>query len=268
MSPHNRNSALALSLALVACAACGPRPKAQDSTARAPTWNGDRRIEVGVRSLSLRCTGSGAPTVVLDADWNQTGTSWQALVADSAAHNRVCTYDRAGLGGSDADPVGPRSVQLLVYDLHELLTKAGERGPFILVGRGMSAYTARLYARQHGDEVAGMVLIDPIYIALEPQLLALATPEHKRWWQQPPPRSEAIDFARSAAIMAAPTAPTSLPIYIVGGVAPSPAKLPLAPSNPRLVAASQRALAALTEALAATASGDAIAAIRAITAPR
>jgi pimeloyl-ACP methyl ester carboxylesterase len=262
MSP--RSHVLALVLALAVLGACGPRPKSPDSTAKTPTWSGERRVEVGVRSLSLRCTGNGAPTVVLDADWNQDGTAWQALLGELAPHNRVCTYDRAGLGSSDADPVGPRSVQLLVYDLHELLGKAGERAPFILVGKAMSAYTARLYARQHSQEVAGLVLIDPIHVALEAGLLDLATAKQRDWWRKPPAESEAIDFARSAAIMATPAAPPRLPVYIVGGIAPAPAELVLASKNAKLAAASQRAVAALTERLAAKVSGDPIAAVRAL----
>jgi pimeloyl-ACP methyl ester carboxylesterase len=250
MSP--RSQILALVLALAALGACGPRTKSPDSTAKTPTWSGERRVEVGVRSLSLRCTGSGAPTVVLDADWNQDGTAWQALLGELAAHNRVCTYDRAGLGSSDADPVGPRSVQLLVYDLHELL------------GKAMSAYTARLYARQHSQELAGLVLIDPIHVALEAGLLDLATAKQRDWWRKPPAESEAIDFARSAAIMATPAAPPRLPVYIVGGIAPAPAGLVLASKNAKLAAASQRAVAALTERLAAKVSGDPIAAVRAL----
>jgi pimeloyl-ACP methyl ester carboxylesterase len=73
----------------------------------------------------------------------------------------VCSYDRAGLGQSDADDVGPRTAQLMVYDLAELLAAAGETGPFVLVADGYATPTARVFAAQHADSVKGIVLLGP-----------------------------------------------------------------------------------------------------------
>jgi pimeloyl-ACP methyl ester carboxylesterase len=48
----------------------------------------------------------------------------------------------------------------MVDELHTLLEKAGIEGPHVLVGAGNGGFTARLYADQYPNEVAGMVLLD------------------------------------------------------------------------------------------------------------
>jgi pimeloyl-ACP methyl ester carboxylesterase len=72
---------------------------------------------------------------------------------------RVCAYDRAGLGWSEPGPA-PRSPQQFASELRALLTNGGVEGPYVLVAHSLSGKTARLFASQHPDEVAGMVLVD------------------------------------------------------------------------------------------------------------
>ena len=59
-------------------------------------------IELGGRSLHLDCRGEGSPVVIVDAGAQDWSTGWQRPQAALAKHTRVCTYDRAGLGWSDA----------------------------------------------------------------------------------------------------------------------------------------------------------------------
>jgi pimeloyl-ACP methyl ester carboxylesterase len=44
--------------------------------------------------------------------------------------------------------------------LHTLLTNAGIAGPYVLVGHSLGGKNVRLFALQHPDQVAGMVLVD------------------------------------------------------------------------------------------------------------
>jgi pimeloyl-ACP methyl ester carboxylesterase len=48
----------------------------------------------------------------------------------------------------------------VVYELHTLLERAGERPPFVLVGHSYGGWLARVYAATYPNEVAGMVLIE------------------------------------------------------------------------------------------------------------
>jgi pimeloyl-ACP methyl ester carboxylesterase len=72
---------------------------------------------------------------------------------------RVCAYDRAGQGWSD-DVDAPQDGLAIAADLHNLLARAGEPGPYLLVGHSAGGTYVMTYAAQYPDEVAGMVLLD------------------------------------------------------------------------------------------------------------
>ena len=76
-----------------------------------------------------------------------------------AKTTRICTYDRAGMGWSEASPQ-PRTAREYAKELHTLLAKANERGPYVLVGHSMGGFTVIVYAHDYPAEVAGLVLVD------------------------------------------------------------------------------------------------------------
>jgi pimeloyl-ACP methyl ester carboxylesterase len=115
----------------------------------------------GGRRLNLRCSGSGAPTVILESGQGMSSMAWRKLQPLAAKARRVCAYDRAGLGFSDAGPL-PRTAQAEADDLHALVRAAGIQPPLLLVGHSMGSYVVRLYASAHPQDVAGLVLVDPV----------------------------------------------------------------------------------------------------------
>jgi len=129
-------------------------------------------VDVGGYRLHLQCVGRGSPTVVLDAGLGAFSLDWGAVQPEIATATRVCAYDRAGLGWSDPGP-RPRSPQQFANELHTLLTNAGIQGPYVLVAHSISGKTARVFASQHPNEVAGMVLIDARHESVDDHL----TPE-------------------------------------------------------------------------------------------
>ena len=116
-------------------------------------------VDAGGYRLHLHCIGQGSPTVVLDAGLGGFSLDWGAVQPQIATSTRVCAYDRAGLGWSEPGPA-PHSPQQFASALHALLTNGGVEGPYVLVAHSLSGKTARLFASQHPDEVAGMVLVD------------------------------------------------------------------------------------------------------------
>jgi pimeloyl-ACP methyl ester carboxylesterase len=117
-------------------------------------------VEVGGYSLHLYCTGElGAPTVVVDSGLGGTILDWQLVQPEVAKFARVCTYDRAGMGWSEAGSQ-PRTSRQIVRELHALLGNAGVEGPYVLVGHSFGGTNMQVYASQYPDEVAGMVLVD------------------------------------------------------------------------------------------------------------
>lgn len=119
-----------------------------------------RLVDVGGFRLHIQCSGSDGPTVILEAGMGLSSLEWIRVQPQIARFARVCAYDRAGYGWSDPSPA-PRTAQVMAHELHRLLVNAGVPGPYILVAHSFGAFTARRYARDYADEVAGMVLVDP-----------------------------------------------------------------------------------------------------------
>ena len=119
-----------------------------------------RLVGIGDRQLHINCTGHGTPIVVLEAAAGGMSAAWGWVQPAVAQVTRVCSYDRAGLGWSDAgnQAYDPSAVP---DQLHALLEGAEESPPYILVGHGLGAAFASAYASRFPAEVAALVLIDP-----------------------------------------------------------------------------------------------------------
>jgi pimeloyl-ACP methyl ester carboxylesterase len=115
-----------------------------------------RLLDVGGRGLHLHCSGQGSPTVILVAGGSAFSIDWALVQPKVAEGTRVCSYDRAGMAWSDPGPVD-ETVEQTVGDLHRLLSAAGERGPYLLVGASIGGIFIRAYQRAHAEEVAGLV---------------------------------------------------------------------------------------------------------------
>ena len=116
-------------------------------------------VDVGGYRLHIQCVGAGSPTVVLDAGLGGSSLDWSLVQPELGRSTRVCAYDRAGMGWSDPGPQ-PRTPRQIADELHTLLTNAGIAGPYVLVGHSLAGKNVRLFALQHPDQVAGMVLVD------------------------------------------------------------------------------------------------------------
>ncbi|MGY1620284.1 alpha/beta hydrolase [Geodermatophilus sp. SYSU D00691] len=118
-----------------------------------------RLYDVGGHRLHLDCTGSGSPTVVLFNGLGEYAATWGRIAPAVAGTSRVCAYDRAGQGWSD-DAASPQDGLAAAADLHTLLARAGENGPYVLVGHSIGGDYALTYAARYPEQVAGMVLLD------------------------------------------------------------------------------------------------------------
>jgi pimeloyl-ACP methyl ester carboxylesterase len=96
---------------------------------------------------------------VLLSGMGDTATIWDRVQPGVARFTRVCSYDRAGEGASDPSPARA-SLQQTVNELHRLLLKADISSPSVLVGASWGGPIARVYASQHPERVAGIVLVD------------------------------------------------------------------------------------------------------------
>jgi pimeloyl-ACP methyl ester carboxylesterase len=120
-----------------------------------------RLIEVGDHQLHIYCVGEGSPTVVLEAPAAGISVGWAWVQDDLGKTTRVCSYDRAGLGWSEAGEGGYRAAGV-PGELHTLLERAGERGPFVIAGHELGAAFTRMYAERYRAETAAVVLVDDV----------------------------------------------------------------------------------------------------------
>ncbi|MGB8635419.1 MAG: alpha/beta hydrolase [Rhodanobacteraceae bacterium] len=111
------------------------------------------------RRMHLYCIGSGSPTVVLVSGRAESFLVWGKVQTPLSRLTRVCAYDRAGLGWSDA-PGGPMVADAIAGRLHGLLEQAGIDGPLVLMGHSAGGLYARDYAGRFPKQIAGLVLVD------------------------------------------------------------------------------------------------------------
>jgi pimeloyl-ACP methyl ester carboxylesterase len=116
-------------------------------------------IDVGGFKMHIYCAGEGSPTVILETLSGGTSSYWGWVQPEVAQNTRVCIYDRAGRGWSEADPE-PITLERTVHNLHTLLANAHIDGPYLLVGHSIGGIYVRQFAEDYPNEVAGMVLVD------------------------------------------------------------------------------------------------------------
>ena len=115
-----------------------------------------RLVDADGYRMHLHCTGAGSPTVVLESGAGAPSSVW-AWVQPAVAQTRVCSYDRAGLGWSDAGP-HPRDAASIARELHELLLRAGESGPFVLAGHSLGGQYALMFAELYEPDTGAPAL--------------------------------------------------------------------------------------------------------------
>jgi pimeloyl-ACP methyl ester carboxylesterase len=116
-------------------------------------------VDAGGHQLHIYCTGQGSPVVILEAAAGSMSPAWGWVQPDVARTTRVCSYDRAGLGWSEAGD-GRYVPARAPEELRVLLDRANETGPVVLVGHEMGALVARMFAARFAANTAALVLID------------------------------------------------------------------------------------------------------------
>jgi pimeloyl-ACP methyl ester carboxylesterase len=112
---------------------------------------------------TLKCTGSGSPTVILESGLGvDPATTWAAVIPDVARGARVCVHQRPGTAG--VAPIGhSRTAAAVESELEQLLDAEHVRGPLVVVGASFGGYVARLFADRRPDDVSGVVLVDSLH---------------------------------------------------------------------------------------------------------
>ena len=118
-----------------------------------------KMVDLGGHRLHLDCTGRGSPTVVIEMGFEEFSFDWMLVQDAVSKFTRICTYDRAGYAWSDPGPL-PRSYAQINLELKTALEKAGERGPYVLVGHSYGGGPVRNFALAYPKQTAGLVFVD------------------------------------------------------------------------------------------------------------
>ncbi len=130
----------------------------------------DRRIHTGEgrtvaienrSSLYLFELGFGGPTVLFESGIGATHLNWRSIQEAIAQFTCTVSYDRCGLGWSSRCR-SARTPGNVAVELHQMLDRGGFKPPYILVGHSFGGLVMRRYALLYPQEVAGIVLIDPM----------------------------------------------------------------------------------------------------------
>ena len=159
----------------------------------------------GTRRLNLFCMGTGEPIVLLDAGSGGTTLDWRHVQGEVANFTRVCSYDRAGAGFSDAAD-RPSDIRNTVGDLRHLLLAAKMDRPIIYVGHSIAGLYGIYFEATYPQDVAGAVFVDPafpnVFDKLVGALPAAARPqEYTMFAQIVAEQRMCLDLARKGDLM-------------------------------------------------------------------
>ena len=227
--------------------------------------------------LHIECSGRGTPAVILDAGLGGSSLEWVFVVERLRRLTKVCTYDRAGYGGSDTGPL-PRTSSRIVGELKHLLETAGVPPPYVLAGHSFGGYNMQLFARRFPALVAGLVLVDashpdqaerfeapplnmvtapnsragivqfrdqpPVNALLPPRLRMQVAVEAQRWKTRRTLSAELLSFRDSAAEVRAAPPLGAMPLVVLSRGRPEGETTPRKQAFERLWADLQSELAA------------------------
>lgn len=124
-------------------------------------FSGSSKIDVGGYGLQTYCSGSGSPTILMDAGWGQGSDVWIGVQQYLGGYHS-CAYNRAGYSPSDSGPE-PRTSRQIADEMHTLLHNGGFSPPYVLVGHSFGGANIRMFALMYPNEVAALVFIEPAH---------------------------------------------------------------------------------------------------------
>lgn len=163
------------------------------------------RVSIDGRTVRMLVTGRGDATVVFENGAGAPLEMWGKVQPAVSRFARTVSYDRAGVGLSDDEPL-PRDGRRIAGELRRALLSAGIAPPYILVGASFGGPYIRVFAGMYPDDVAGLVLVDP---TADNQRFddAARVPARESW-------ADTLDQARASRV------PSGIPVFLIDAVSP------------------------------------------------
>lgn len=118
-------------------------------------------VKLPDRTVHVQQVGAGLPAIVLESGIAATSLNWSILQPQLATLASVYSYDRAGLGWSTPSRDNCQ-ISTMADELHEWMSALRIPKPYVLVGHSFGAYVLRVYSQRFSNEIAGIILVDPL----------------------------------------------------------------------------------------------------------
>jgi len=120
-------------------------------------------IKIGNDRMHIYGQGKGSPTLLFSCGggFGFSLGNYYHTFSKLMKRTRVVVYDRFGFGWSDST-AKPRTLKQINQDLHELLHRSQERGPYVLVGHSLGATEVLQFAQRYPKLVTGVVMLDGV----------------------------------------------------------------------------------------------------------
>ncbi|HEY5924570.1 MAG TPA: alpha/beta hydrolase [Kofleriaceae bacterium] len=146
-------------LGLLVLCACGgaPKPPAEPTPEPPAAQPAPAKLKLFVQVID-----GDEPTILLEAGGGADSASWEALPQriSEVTGRRVIAYDRAGFGKTPL-PADDFTIAEEIDGLHSMLDEHGAKR-VVIVAASYGALFALYYTKQHPQNVAGLVLLDPM----------------------------------------------------------------------------------------------------------
>lgn len=189
-------------LAILLIAFQGPQVVSANSFENKNKKDISQKIDIGNYGLYAYSIGKGKPTILFESGYGDSHEVWNQIQSAVSEDNKTLSYDRAGLGQSDASPLRRITINQ-VHELHKLLENTKVKGPYIIVAHSIGGYNARLFAAEYPKEVDGIIFVDVSHEDQDKKILPLLTPEYQELYKsQFSVEGNYEDFEESAKMVA------------------------------------------------------------------
>ncbi len=128
-----------------------------------------QQILVNHQKMHIQHLGDYGPAVLFESGQAGFSLDWMRVQPEVSRFAQTWSYDRAGLGWSEAGPL-PRKPEQVVAEFHALVEAAEIPKPFVIVAHSLGVRYTCLYTCQYSANVAGLVLVDGYYEAFDRDL--------------------------------------------------------------------------------------------------